>query len=213
MLIDNVMEFEVDGRFFYLKKTQLFKYKGNYKSPGFIFIMIILFLFIFACVVYYCYDYSYFEQEDLLDFLKKEIIKVYFPYDQIDFGDNDKNIENLIPHYNPDNKRRKDIKHMFDNYKFNEKTKEETNNTEINNNQHHEYGTSSNFNLNENVLKLSDNVSEKNSNPPKKKFFDYKQNEEDNNSNDNGLYEENNKKISKKNIRSIYANKNNADIN
>ena len=49
-----------------------------------------------------------------------------------------------MPHYNPNNKRRKDIKHIFDNYKFNGKNnieEDENKSNGINNDQHlhHEY--------------------------------------------------------------------------
>ena len=190
MLIDNVMEFDVDGRFFYLKKMQLFKYKGNYKSPGFIFIMIILFLFIFACVVYYFYDYSYYEKEELLDFLKKEIIKVHFPYDQIDFGDNNKNLDDLIPHYQPDYNRRKDLKYMFDD-KFTEKKNLNEEKIEEKENK-------------DDILNLNDLNTI--SNPPKKNFFGDKLNDDDNNN------DEKNTNKTKKSVREIYKNKNKDNI-
>ena len=50
MLIPNVMEFVVDGRFFYLKKIRLLKWKGNYfGNPGFdnIYFFHVIFLWLF----------------------------------------------------------------------------------------------------------------------------------------------------------------------
>ena len=206
MLIDNVMEFKVDGRFFFLKKTQLFKYKGNYKSPGFIFIILILILFILACLIYYCYDHSFYEKEELLDFLKKEIIKVHFPYNQFDFGDNDKNIEKLIPKYKKDIKRRRDLRNMFDDINIFEKIKElnnEKDNKSEQNNKETNFNNIDNnsidisiykniknnkLNLNENNNK-EENITDKNiniesikiNNPPKKKTFFEEKNDSKNN--------------------------------
>ena len=119
MLIPNVMEFLIDGRFFYLKKMILFKWKGNYfGNPGFVFVGVLLFLYLFACFVYFLYDKGYYIQcEELLQ-LKKEIIKVHNPYNQIDPGVNDKNIEKIIPNFNPEDNNKNEIKHMFDNVNF-----------------------------------------------------------------------------------------------
>ena len=119
MLIPNVMEFLIDGRFFYLKKTVLFKWKGNYfGNPGFVFVFILLMLYLFACFVYFWYDRGYYIECEELMHLKKEIIKVHNPYNQIDPGVNDKNIEKMIPNFNPEENNKNEIKHMFDNVNF-----------------------------------------------------------------------------------------------
>ena len=114
MLIPNKMEFVVDGRFFYLKKYILFKWKDNYfKNPGFLSISIILFLYLFTCFVCYCNDKDYYDKIEELDFLKREIVKVHFPYKQ-----NDKSINEIIPNFKPEEKNINEIKHMFDNVNF-----------------------------------------------------------------------------------------------
>ena len=119
MLIPNLMEFLIDGRFFYLKKFILFKWKGNYfGNPGFVFVSVLLFLYLFACFVYFWYDKGYYVQCEELLYLKKEIIKVHNPYNQIDPGVNDKNIEKIIPNFNPEDNNKNEIKHMFDNVNF-----------------------------------------------------------------------------------------------
>ena len=113
------MEFLIDGRFFYLKKTVLFKWKGNYfGNPGFVFVFILLMLYLFACFVYFWYDRGYYIECEELMHLKKEIIKVHNPYNQIDPGVNDKNIEKIIPNFNPEDNNKNEIKHMFDNVNF-----------------------------------------------------------------------------------------------
>ncbi len=114
MLIPNKMEFVVDGRFFYLKKYILFKWKDNYiKNPGFLSISIILILYLFTCFICYCNDKAYYDKIEELEFLKKEIVKVHFPYKQ-----NDKNIDEIIPNFKPEEKNQNEIKHMFDNVNF-----------------------------------------------------------------------------------------------
>ena len=119
MLIPNVMEFVVDGRFFYLKKIRLLKWKGNYfGNPGFVTIFIFFMLYFFGCFFYFLFDKNYFVQINELNFLKKEIIKIHYPYKQIDPGVNDKNIFDMIPNYNPEEYNKKEIKHMFDNVNF-----------------------------------------------------------------------------------------------
>ena len=133
MLTPNKMDFVIDGRFFYLKKYILFKWKDNYiKNPGFLFIGFIMFLYLFTCFVCYCRDNKYFVKIEQLDFLKKEIVKVHFPYNQ----KGDKEIEEIIPNFNIQEKNKKEIKQMFDNVNFeteSDKNEKETENvfTEI----------------------------------------------------------------------------------
>jgi hypothetical protein len=57
----------------------------------------LLALFILISIFFAFYDYQYFDNLDRLDFLKKEIVKVHFPYGQLKFGLNDENIYKLIP--------------------------------------------------------------------------------------------------------------------
>ena len=120
MLIPNIVEFEVDGRFFYITKYMIFKYWPNYKSNyAFIMISIFLGLFLFACLFYWLYDYSFFNQKSLLEFLKREIVKVHMPY----VAQSKQNINELIPRVTPTVEKKKEIKHMFDNVKFDDDSK------------------------------------------------------------------------------------------
>ena len=117
MFIPNFGEFTQSGRFFYLPKYQIFKWKKNYSNnPILIIILILLFLYLISCIYFFFYDSEYFQQINELNFLKKEIIKIHNPYYQIEPGINDENLDKFIyqMHRNEDNKN--DIKHMFDDY-------------------------------------------------------------------------------------------------
>ena len=120
MLIPNNVEFVVDGRFFYIKKYMIFKYWPNYRTNvAFIIIASILLLFLFSCLFYWIYDYSYFSQKSLLEFLKREIVKVHMPY----LLQNNLNVNELIPKYTASLDKKKEIKHMFDDVYFNDDSK------------------------------------------------------------------------------------------
>ena len=123
MLIPNIMNFVVDGRFFYVTRYMVFLYYQNHiNNPAFYLIIALLIIFIFICLIYKCKDYAYFDSLEILDFLQKEIIKSNFAYDQIDPGLNDENIFKIIPHVDPKlNKRKmKQIRNMFDEYDIEE---------------------------------------------------------------------------------------------
>ena len=124
MLIPNEVEFVVDGRFFYLKKHMIFKYWPNYQTnEAFICIMLFLGLFLFSCLIYWLYDFNFFNQKSLLEFLKKEIIRVHLPY----LIQNNVNVNELIPKYTPTPDKKKEIKHMFDDLDFNDDSKSNDN--------------------------------------------------------------------------------------
>lgn len=128
MLIPNVMNFKTDGRFFYVLKPEILKDPKNYFSNiGFWLIFILFFLFVVISLISHCLDYQYYADCEQLDFLKKEIIKVHFPYKQIEPGVNDENILNIIPekNINADVNKRYEIKHMFDGVNFGEGEEEE----------------------------------------------------------------------------------------
>ena len=123
MLIPNIMNFVVDGRFFYVTRYMVFLYYQNHiNNPAFYIITALLIIFIFISLIYKCKDYSYFDNLEILDFLQKEIIKSNFAYDQIDPGLNDENIFKIIPHVDPKLNRRKmkQIRTMFDEYDIEE---------------------------------------------------------------------------------------------
>jgi hypothetical protein len=77
----NNATFKVKGRFFYVPRTELMKWKGNYKGNfGLIVFIILICVYIIFSFVLGCYDSIYFVQETLLESLKKEIVKVFLPY-------------------------------------------------------------------------------------------------------------------------------------
>ena len=98
MLIPNIMNFVVDGRFYYLPRYEVLLCLDNHlHNPVFYIWITLLGLFILTSVFFIFYDYQYFDNLEILDFLKKEIIKVHFPYGQLDFGLNDENVYKMIP--------------------------------------------------------------------------------------------------------------------
>ena len=98
MLIPNIMNFIVDGRFYYFPRYEVLLCLENYiYNPAFYIWGSLLFLFIGISIFFAFYDYQYFDNLEILDFLKKEIVKVHFPYGQLKFGLNDENIYKLIP--------------------------------------------------------------------------------------------------------------------
>ena len=98
MLIPNIMNFVVDGRFYYMSRYEVLLCLDNHiHNPVFYIWASFLALFILISVFFAFYDYNYFDNLEILDFLKKEIIKVHFPYNQLKFGLNDENVYKLIP--------------------------------------------------------------------------------------------------------------------
>ena len=98
MLIPNIMNFVVDGRFYYFPRYEVLLCLDNHiHNPVFYIWGSLLFLFIAISIFFAFYDYQYFDNLEILDFLKKEIVKVHFPYGQLKFGLNDENIYKLIP--------------------------------------------------------------------------------------------------------------------
>ena len=77
----NNATFKVKGRFFYVPRTELMKWKGNYKANFGLYVFVVLIgAYIILSLVLGCYDSLYFVQETLLESLKKEIVKVFLPY-------------------------------------------------------------------------------------------------------------------------------------
>ena len=119
MIIPNIMNFVVDGRFFYVPRYMVLLYYPNHiNNPAFYIIFGLLLLFIFACFVFLFKDSDYFVHLDELNYLKKEIIKAKNDYNQFDLGLNDENILRVLPSIDPrftKNKSRQ-IKTMFEDY-------------------------------------------------------------------------------------------------
>ena len=122
MLIPNVMKFVVDGRFYYLPRYEVLLCLDNHiHNPVFFIWIALLGLFILISIFFAFYDYQYFDNLEILDFLKKEIVKVHFPYGQLKFGLNDENIYKLIPKESKLKKgSNKQYKKMFKEYDLGE---------------------------------------------------------------------------------------------
>ena len=132
MIIPNIMNFVVDGRFYYLPRYKvLFCLENHINNPAFYIWASLLFLFISISIFYKFYDYNYFDRLEELNFLQKEIIKVHFPYKQLDPGLNDENIFNLIPKESKLKKTKKRlVKNMFRGYNMKDNLKENEENEE-----------------------------------------------------------------------------------
>ena len=79
--IDNNASFNVKGRFFYVPRTELLNWKGNFKNNfGFIIFLIILITYFGLSIILGCYDNIFFVRETLLESLKTEIVKSFLPY-------------------------------------------------------------------------------------------------------------------------------------
>ena len=92
--IPNNITYGTGSRFYYLKHPELFKYGPNYLSNTGFWIMFGLAAFcLLLLLIFTCIDYNYFRQKSLLEFLKKEIVKAHFPYNQ----KTEKEINEIIP--------------------------------------------------------------------------------------------------------------------
>ena len=79
--VENNATFNVKGRFFYVPRTELLKWKGNFKNNfGFIVFLILIIVYAGFSLVLGCYDNVYFVKETLLESLKTEIVKSFLPY-------------------------------------------------------------------------------------------------------------------------------------
>ena len=79
--VPNNASFRVKGRFFYVPRTELLKWKDNYKANfGFITFLIVIIAYAGLSLVLGCYDNIYFVKESLLESLKVEIVKSFLPY-------------------------------------------------------------------------------------------------------------------------------------
>ena len=132
MIIPNIMNFVVDGRFYYLPRYKvLFCFENHINNPAFYIWASLLFLFISICIFYKFFDFNYFDQLEELNFLQKEIIKVHFPYKQLEPGLNDENIFKLIPKESKLKKIKKGlVRNMFRGYIMSDKNKENEENEE-----------------------------------------------------------------------------------
>lgn len=91
---ENIMQFHVLNRFFYLKRPQVFKYWPNY-TDNYAFFVIggFIGLYVLLSIILSLYDLKYFRQESLLEFLKREIVRVFLPYNH----EKEKEINKIVP--------------------------------------------------------------------------------------------------------------------
>ena len=119
MIIPNIMNFVVDGRFFYVPRYMVLVYYPNQLSNP-VFYLIISFLIIFAiiCFIFLNKDQLYFDNLEDLQILKREIIKAKNDYNQFNLGLNDENIIRNLPQKDARLKKNesKKIRTMFDEY-------------------------------------------------------------------------------------------------
>ena len=82
-IIPNIVQYNIDGPFFYLKYPQVFTYWPNYTSNFAFFISVgLIGLFLIAVCLTTCWDWKYYRQEVLLEYIKYNIVRVQMPYNQ-----------------------------------------------------------------------------------------------------------------------------------
>ena len=93
-IIPNNATYHPNGRFYYLARPRILKWFPNYyQSYGSLIFLIFLILYFIYMIICICYDLQFTSQEDLLNYIKEEIVKNFYPY-----AKNKKRIvEKLIP--------------------------------------------------------------------------------------------------------------------
>jgi len=80
-LIPNNATYHPNGRFFYLLRPRILKWFPNYyQSFGSLIFLGSLVFYIFLIIICICYDRQFTTKEGLLDYIKKEIVKNFYPY-------------------------------------------------------------------------------------------------------------------------------------
>ena len=80
-IIPNNATFTDSGRFYYLFRTQIFKYPPNFiESRGSLILLVFFGLYALLVVFLACYDRKYTDMETVLDFIKEEIVRVNSHY-------------------------------------------------------------------------------------------------------------------------------------
>ena len=93
-IIDNNMTFHTNERFFYLFRTQIFKYFPNYMNNVVFWIWVALMIvYVLFVVIFAIKEIKIYDNEGMLEFIKLEIIQNYFPY--MDYTSDD--VRKLIP--------------------------------------------------------------------------------------------------------------------
>ena len=93
-MIPNNATYHPNGRFYYLGRPRILKWFPNYYQSfgSLIFLACLIFYFIYM-IICLCYDSQYTDQEGLLEYIKREIVKNFFPYAK----NKDEILEKLIP--------------------------------------------------------------------------------------------------------------------
>ena len=93
-IVDNNVTYHPNGRFFYLGRPRVLKWLPNYYQAfgSLIFLGCFIFYLIYMLICI-CYDQQFTSQEELLDYIKKEIVKNFYPYAK----NKDVIVEKLIP--------------------------------------------------------------------------------------------------------------------
>ena len=93
-IIPNNATFTDSGRFYYLFRTQIFKYPPNFiESRGSLILLVFFGLYAILIVFLACYDRKYTDMETVLDFIKQEIVRVNSHYKK----DKEDLIKKIIP--------------------------------------------------------------------------------------------------------------------
>ena len=80
-IIKNNATYHPNGRFYYLFRPRILKYFPNfYQSMGSLILIIMFGIYLFLLFIVLCYDSRLTEKEILLDSIKEEIIKNFYPY-------------------------------------------------------------------------------------------------------------------------------------
>ena len=80
-MIKNNATYHPNGRFYYLFRPRILKYFPNfYQSMGSLVLIIMFCFYLFLLLIVLCYDSRLTEKEILLDSIKEEIIKNFYPY-------------------------------------------------------------------------------------------------------------------------------------
>ena len=93
-MVENNATYHPNGRFYYLARPRILKYFPNfYQSFGSLIFLAFLILYFILMIIFICYDRQYTTQEGLLEYIKREIVKNFFPYAK----NKDDILEKLIP--------------------------------------------------------------------------------------------------------------------
>ena len=93
-MIENNATYHPNGRFYYLARPRILKWFPNYyQSFGSLLFLGFFVIYIFMMIISICYDQQFTSQEGLLEYIKREIVKNFFPYAK----NKDVILEKLIP--------------------------------------------------------------------------------------------------------------------